>query len=522
MKKAIGLIRVSTKGQAQEDRGGLAGQRATVKAIASTYDLEIVEWTELRGVSGTAVLDEPQFEALRRRIEAPEIHAVIVADLDRLMRPEDPGYYAIYRQFRDTGTVLYTDAGPKDYRSDRLLMMIESEIAVFERDKIRDRTMRAKEALRHRGRHVAGAKALPYAVTYRNEKTGVGEVEGLWGYERLESTIVVEVYRRFLAGERNFSKMARELGISRTLVRRVLTNPIYKGVREYTQRHRNGQPIPRSEEEVFSLQVIDDPLVAPDDWQTVQALLAGSNRRRPARENGECVYRGFLVCGSCGSPVHAHHQKRAGWQYRCPDSARRSRTCPTGSLIRRVVDAEIDARIEAEISDPDRLTALLTVGLPGENPPLAQRDAAHGSSQVADLRAERDRVVTSYEHGFRSLQDSEKRIREIDAQTEVLERVALAAQQSIERDADGIIEAVTTAFSDWRFLGHTHKREILAAMVQSIHIERAGRARARVKALDLILPTPDPSSPPNGPRSRTRRGAPAEKARRLGRTTGRQ
>jgi len=505
MKKAIGLIRVSTDGQAQEGRGGLAAQRAEVERIATTNALDLIEWAELKGVSGTAVLDDPQFQTLRDRIENPEIHAVVVADLDRLMRPEDPGYYSIYRHFSETGTVLYTAAGPKDFRSDRFMMIIESEIAVFERDRIRARTMRAKEVLRRRGRSVSGPVALPYGVSYRNEKTESGDIHGIWEYTSPESTIVKEAYRRFLAGERNFSTIGRELGIHRTLIRRILTNSIYAGRRRYTHRYPGGKAIPRTEEETFGVEVFEQPLIPLTDWRTVQALLTASPRRRPPREEGECVYRGFLTCGSCGRPMNAHHDKRAGWQYRCRDSANLARTCPTGSILRRVIDSEVDTRIEREIADPDRLTALLEAGLTDDGTDIAESDAGQVSSQVSDLHAERGRVTTAFERGFRTLQDAEKRIGEIDAQVEVLEAAEGAARRAVEQNTEEVVEAVTGAFADWSFLGHRHKREILKAMVQSVHVVRAGRARASVKALDLVLPNPGPPSPPIGPR----RGTPA-------------
>jgi hypothetical protein len=114
-------------------------------------------------------------------------------------------------------------------------------------------------------------------------------------------------------------------------------------------------------------------------------------------------------------------------------------------------------------------------------------------------------VTTAFERGFRSLQDAEKRIGEIDAQVEVLEAAEGAARRTVEQNTEEVVEVVTTAFSDWSFLGHRHKREILKAMVQSVHVVRAGRARASVKALDLVLPNPRPPSPPIGPR----RGTPA-------------
>ncbi len=100
MKKAIALIRVSTDRQAKKDRGGIPGQRAEIEAIAQRESLAIDDWVQLEGVSGTRVLDDPRFRALLDRIESPEIDGVIVADLDRLMRPEDPGTYTIFRRFR--------------------------------------------------------------------------------------------------------------------------------------------------------------------------------------------------------------------------------------------------------------------------------------------------------------------------------------------------------------------------------------------------------------------------------------
>ena len=146
MPHAIALIRVSTGAQADEGRAGLESQRVEIRRIAAAHDLKITEWVELEGVSGAKVMADQRFTGLLARLEDPGIAGVIVAAWDRLMRPESLADYAILEEFRRTGTIVYTPTGPRSLESDRLLSVLETEIAHFERMKIRERTMRAKEA----------------------------------------------------------------------------------------------------------------------------------------------------------------------------------------------------------------------------------------------------------------------------------------------------------------------------------------------------------------------------------------
>ena len=70
MPKAIALVRVSTEEQAAEDRAGLPAQRVEIERIAAAHGLAIVEWVELHGVSGAAVLSDPRFDALLSRLRS--------------------------------------------------------------------------------------------------------------------------------------------------------------------------------------------------------------------------------------------------------------------------------------------------------------------------------------------------------------------------------------------------------------------------------------------------------------------
>src|SRR5437899_12911853 len=95
MKSAIELIRVSTEGQAGEDRAGIPAQRETNRRTAQVYGLRIVKSIEIVDVSGAAVLSSPQMQELMRMMETPEIHGVVTKEFSSLMRPEKFTDYAL-------------------------------------------------------------------------------------------------------------------------------------------------------------------------------------------------------------------------------------------------------------------------------------------------------------------------------------------------------------------------------------------------------------------------------------------
>ena len=138
MKNVIELIRVSTEGQAAEDRAGIPAQRAANRRTAAQNGLKIARTIEIADVSGAAVLRSPEMQELLRLIESPEIHGVVVKEFSRLMRPENFADYALLQAFADTATVLYLPEGPIDFRSKygRLFGALRAAIAGLERTEI--------------------------------------------------------------------------------------------------------------------------------------------------------------------------------------------------------------------------------------------------------------------------------------------------------------------------------------------------------------------------------------------------
>lgn len=86
MKKAIAYIRVSTDGQAGEDRFGLAAQRDSIETWAAANEYEIVKVYSDEGFSG-GTAERPALQAmLRDAISLKGVDRVIVAKMDRIAR----------------------------------------------------------------------------------------------------------------------------------------------------------------------------------------------------------------------------------------------------------------------------------------------------------------------------------------------------------------------------------------------------------------------------------------------------
>jgi site-specific DNA recombinase len=477
MPKAISIVRVSTTGQATEDRAGLESQRVAIARIAKDHELEIVRELQLAGVSGARVMDDPRFLDMLLAIESAEITGVVVAHLDRLMRPEDPGYYAIFGRFRDTATILYTSEGPKDFRRDRLLMMLQSEIAAYERERIRERTMRGKEVHRRAGRHVAGPEGLPFAVDYRTENG-----RPVWSYKWPEAATARAVYERALAGEHNFSRIGRELGITRTLVRRILSNPIYAGVRRITHRYAGHRAHLRAAEDVIEHQVLDPPLVPMAWWEAAQPLLG---KRFQVRHDSPCLYRGIARCGVCELPMHSHRDTHTGrWGYRCRSAARSS--CAVGWLNRESVERAADQAVVEHLARPDVLELALRAALEPANE--AAPTPAEAEKRIELLTRERGRVIESFEAGLRTLAEAEARTRTIETEVRTLRRAVRNTPQrgSVER----LAAELAAPFAEWQFLNTDQRRRIVMASVRTLDVLRAGRAKARIRAVELTFSTP--------------------------------
>lgn len=486
-RKAIALLRVSTEGQAVEERAGLRAQRREIERIAASENLELVDWLELAGVSGARVLEDPRFAELLGRLRRGGIAGVVVADFDRLFRRARYSDFAILDAFAESGAVIFTASGVVDPTDEGggLLAVLRGELGGMERRRIRERTMRAKEVHRRAGRHVAGAHQLPRGVTYSREAG--------WSYSP-DALIVREAFERVLAGERNLTRLARELGMKRTSLQKLLRHPLYMGVRRVDKRKIGGRLVPRAPLEVIEQRVIDEPLVPPEDWQEVQEILDG--RPRPTRTSAPALLAGLAVCDRCGYRMHVRTYPTR-WAYRCKPRA--PLRC-TAEVVGPVADAAAAEVIAARLASPEVLAAAIEAAREREarGPQLADAER-----EAKRLREERERVAIAFERGIRTAEDAERRVREIDA---ALRRLEAEVQADLRRTVPthALARRIARTFARWDTLPLADRRALLVAAVAWIRITRPERGQVAICGLALRVGPEGPEHPPIGPDSTTR------------------
>lgn len=83
------LVRVSTTGQAGDERGGLPRQRAAVGEAVRRHGLTVVRAFELPGVGGDRVSTTPAWAEIRALLAQGRIRGVVCDAVDRLCRASD-------------------------------------------------------------------------------------------------------------------------------------------------------------------------------------------------------------------------------------------------------------------------------------------------------------------------------------------------------------------------------------------------------------------------------------------------
>ena len=488
-KKVIELIRVSTEGQAAQDRAGMPAQREANRRTAMHYGLEIVKTIELADVSGCAVLRTPEMLELIRLIESPDIHGVVAKEFSRLMRPENYEDFALLQAFADTATILYLPDGPLDFssKSGRLLGTIRAAIAGHERQEMLERVWSAKEEKRKAGKNPQSQITLPFGVSY-DENQG-------WRYTA-EAEKVREAFRLFLSGETSYCAVGGKVGIEPYNLRIILRNPIYYGWRVYDKRRdpstralrtrpdgrqADRPKIARAPDEVIRVKVISPPLVSEDDFLRVQQLLdlkkQGHWRVRLDYEP-RFAYNNYLTCGNCRNLVYTHVRRPHDW-YFCKSRTTAERKvreskgldpCLNPYMRRERLEHAIDRVLSERLTDRHFLERIAENYAQSLEERRGERDVPTIKLELQRLEEKRQRVLDAYFEGHIDREPRDKRLSQVELDKKFYQDLLLRAQPASELVAEDLAK-VFEVFYEWKFLTRKDKRSILQALVPEIHVQ---------------------------------------------------
>ena len=323
MKRAAVYCRVSTSQQADQGTS-LTTQRDACLAYAERAGYTVVREIA-EDVSG-AVLARPGLDEARNLARDHAIDALIVFDPDRLSRRV--AHFALIQEELEALHVAleFVNAPSEDTPEGRLMLMIRSSFAEYERAKIMERSRRGKQHLARSG-HILGNWMLPYGYTYdRAHKT--------YTVDPTRAPVVERIFALMASGDHNLYTIAMHLhdqgvptqrgGVWRqATLSNMIRNEVYKGTAHYNKRTgRLPNRIRRPRSEWIAIEV--PAIVDAATWERANRQLDENAHHARRNRRFDYLLAGLLVCARCGRHMLGQADLRAGRvsYYRCPLRAR--------------------------------------------------------------------------------------------------------------------------------------------------------------------------------------------------------
>ena len=316
MKKAVYYVRISTK--SKEGKQSVDSQIPIIDKYCKISDLQIINGYK-EEESGILTHDQrPQLTELLEFIKVNDVGALVVVELSRLGRSVSD-LFNIIKLLTARSVCLHAindqlktlDEDGKESFMGKIMISIIGICAEMEREKIIDRTTRG----------------LAYSAKYLNRWTG--GVLLPYGYHRVEKVLTIEeeeavtirdIFNMVLEGmgttqiadklntyevKTRYNKALKNpihnkrTGITSTpdqfywkdaVIHKILTNPIYKGVRMYKG------------EALTSPAIID-----PELFDKVQSVLHDRFSKKDGNIKHFYLLRDIkLICGKCGQSYYPH------------------------------------------------------------------------------------------------------------------------------------------------------------------------------------------------------------------------
>lgn len=498
---AIELIRVSTKAQATEDRGGIPAQRAACKMIADRHSLTLKWSIEMTDVSGAAVMYSPEIKKLTQILKSGECSGVVMKEHTRLMRPENFEDYAILQLFKDHKVRIYAPDDVMDLStpSGQLMGVFKFGMAGYERATIMQRCSDARHALKVAGKCPSPAHTLPYALLYDRK----GET---WSWDDSKASQVARLFELFVGGMTAYSDLSRETGIGYHNVRDVLSNPVYTGVRVYDEKrqrtgvYRDGHEVTRkvkvTAEEVIKVKLPCGGLVSKDVFAQAQKILSVKaemkwHHKRDINAD-PFAFRGMLKCGDCGMPLitfthksggtsreyyvcRGAHGDRGKWDEKKQDYAWRikNRTCRTARIRRDRLEPMLNEMIGKKLSSADFIFGLLEAYRASVEDSDNKGAAVRLGKELASVTEKLERLKTLFVDGDLSRFEYETRKKKVETQAAAVQLELGKITPDVPRVSPDALEKIVAPFAQWRYLDKADRRALLTTVVPIIKVTGA-------------------------------------------------
>jgi DNA invertase Pin-like site-specific DNA recombinase len=481
----VELLRVSTADQADEDRAGLPRQAEANRRTIARHSLHVIQQIRLIDVSGAATLHAPEIQEMLGLIRAGQVRGIVIADFDRLLRPDDFRSLAILQDIKESSALIYLPDQVLDLNTQAGFLMsgLQSVIAGNELAQIKKRMLGAKEEKRRQGKHPGNHLCLPTGVGYDRQTEAY--------FYTPEAERVREVFDLFHAqGVHNLYELGRRTEFSPQTLKNLLSNELYIGWRHYkhkraperrltdTGRRADRRKVARAPHEAIRVKVIQEPLIQEEVFWEVQEILAEKKQHFTARRDASrdlFLFKGVLRCGHCGSPLYTVPGGKGGPNkdyYYCRtlhDAMYRKNgeRCQSGYQRRARVEDEVNGFISEKLSSKEYILEHLEQLFAGGQDFKREREAEDLKAKLSRLEKKRKRALGLHMDGIIEREELDTTLAEVSGEAQRIEvRLAAMAEPrarfSLENMAE-VVAQIVGSFALFPYLGREEQLRFLAS-----------------------------------------------------------
>lgn len=371
--RAALYARVSSDDTGKDGRN-LAGQLEMCQEYAQGQGWQVVAKLseDERGVSG-ARADAPQLMRALEMAQGGQFDTLVVREMDRFARGLGK-QLTVEDQFRRAGVkVVYVLEEYKDSPEGRLSKHIRATIAEYEREKIRERTVRGKSRVVKNGGLLFGKGGPPYG--YRLVKVDGRTTLEIYEDEALIVRLIFEWYTVDRLSMQAIALKLTDMQIptpgadgkypgikkraaaewSRSSVGAILNRETYAGTWWYGKNNR-GIKNPKE----YLIPVTVPVIISRETWELAQGRAIQNKALATRNTRREYLLRGLCKCGECGASVNCLTSGRkptSRLYYRCNAVQNKDyrHKCDTPYFRADMVDATVWAWIRDIVSNPEKL-----------------------------------------------------------------------------------------------------------------------------------------------------------------------
>lgn len=490
-------VRVSTDQQAEKGYSidtQLESCRKYALELGATNIEEFID----DGYSG-AFIDRPALTSLREKLKKKLFDVVIAYAPDRLSR-KTIHLLIISEEIEKAGALRkFASVNFESTSEGELMYKFQGIVAEYEKEKIKERTMRGKRGKASKGLVISNAK--PFGYLYDTEKS-------MYVINESEAEIIRMIFEFIVNGKMGTARICKELntrGIPSprkkkawivSSIHRIITNTIYKGIinsmkyrYEKTGLNQKKRTL-RPEEEWIPITV--PAIVDEVTWQAAQKQLQKNKDTAKRNIRRDYLLNGLVSCAKCGRGMVISHSgcKQLTSYYACLSQRSssyvysgqvpcRARQVPTKLLDEYVFDYLLEL-----CNNPDKITEYIE-SIP-TNADMNKPRAALAQMIKAEkeLSEQKDTVLRWFRQRMLTENEVEVQLKEIRSQLvdiasmKKVYETEIASMSTSTRSHAEIAATIKNYLQKDNFTA-LEKRTALQAILDRVIVERVDNTRGR-------------------------------------------